>query len=186
MAAGRTEAGTMVGGGAMQSSQGGTTLIPQLGDSFLTRVMELSSENSDIAFRQDLARQSIEIGRNMVDIDTERQVYERMLTILNAAPQTGSGDSELIEMRKWVDQQFTQLIASLKDTLKKVQLLYQEVSQRSLQPSMIYTIVEPLYVDRVSTVSAKTAALLIGLAWCVYVGAIMVGLAWRGLNRPAA
>jgi len=73
-----------------------------------------------------------------------------MLTILNAAPQTGSGDSELIEMRKWVDQQFTQLIASLKDTLKKVQLLYQEVSQRSLQPSMIYTIVEPLYVDRVS------------------------------------
>ena len=174
------------GSAAAQAGMGGTTVMPQLGDAFLNRVMEMSQQNTDISFRQNLARQSIDIGQGTVDIDSERQVYERMLAALNETQQKGD-ESERSEMRKWVEQQFTQLIASLKDTLKKVQLLHEEISQRSLQPSMIYTIVEPLYVQRVSLVSARTTVLLVGFAWCVYVGAIMVGTAWRGMNRrPSA
>lgn len=173
------------GSAAGQAQLGGTTVMPQLGDAFLNRVMEMSQQNTDISFRQNIARDSINIGEGTVDIDTERQVYERMLAALNETQQKGD-EGERGEMRKWVEQQFTQVIASLKDTLKKVQLLHEEISQRSLQPSMIYTIVEPLYVQRISLTSVRTATLLIGFAWCVYVGAIMVGLAWRGMNRRAS
>jgi hypothetical protein len=172
------------GSAGAQAPLGGTTVMPQLGDAFLNRVMEMSQQNTDISFRQNLARSSIEIGDGTVDTDTERQVYERMLAALNETQSKGD-EGERGEMRKWVEQQFAQLIASLKDTLKNVQLVHEEISQRLLQPSMIYTIVEPLYVQRISLVSARTVVLLVGFAWCVYVGAIMVGLAWLGMNRRA-
>jgi hypothetical protein len=175
-------AATGATGATGQSPFGAQTIMPQLGDSFLNRVMELSTQNSDIAFRQDLARQSIEIGRGTVDIESERQVYERMLTSLNEVDKK-LDPKEREDKRTWLLQQFAQLVANLKDTLRKVQLVHEGISQRSLQPSMVYTIVEPLYVQRMSLVSTRNTVLLVGFVWCVYVGAILVGLAWHSMNR---
>lgn len=182
-AAAQAESGTIAAGAnGQQQPFSGTTLMPQLGDSFLNRLMELSTQNTDILFRQDLTRQSIELGRAMVDIENERQIYQRMLGSLNDSTGNPLETANRKEMLKWVQDQFTELISNLKDNLNKVQLLHDEISQRSLQPSAVYSLVEPLYVQRASAISTIIAAVLLGFMWCVYVGTVLVVLAWRELN----
>jgi hypothetical protein len=55
--------------------------------------------------------------------------------------------------------------------------VHEEISVRELQPAMVYTVVEPLHIERMSIISLFKIAVLIALTWCVYVGAVLVLLA---------
>jgi hypothetical protein len=160
---------------------GGGTVIPQISESFIDRVVNLTTQNTDVAFRQGLAKDAIEIGRKQAEIASERQLYEKMKKALAATDAVSSG-SRREEILTNVSQQIDLLIAELKSDLQNVQLLHQEISRRLLQPSMIYSIVMPFYQQRVSVISIRMVGLLAGFAWCVFVGASLVIVAWRAAS----
>lgn len=176
--AGRGENMGGTGGGGAQMASGGT-LIPQISESFLDRVLDLSTQKEDIEFRQDLSRQTIEISRQLADLETEREIYDKMLKALNQSESSMGADRQ--EVEGWVEQQVTALIASLKNALGYVRLLHEEISQRSLQPSTVYTVVAPASQQRVSVVGMRSIGIAVCLAYAAYLGTAMVILAWRGL-----
>lgn len=169
----RSEAGTS--GGVSIASSGAA------GESFLDRVMDLSTQGADINFRQELVRQSLDLNNRLADLASERAIYERMQGSLQDGSARAGMDRD--EMQAWVADQVKVMLAGLQDIIGQVRLLHEEISQRQLQPSTIYTTVEPLYLDRVSTVGMRNAVLLIGFLWCVWVGGVLVVTALRGLAR---
>ncbi len=52
-------------------SGNGSTVIPQLGDGFIDRLIRLSEQGGDTAFRQELTRESIAIQREITEVDAE-------------------------------------------------------------------------------------------------------------------
>ncbi len=171
------------GGSRAESSGGsGSGITTQINESFLDRIMDLSTQGTDINFRQQLVRETLELNNQMADLASERAIYERMLSTI------GGGGSAAVaqqreELREWVGQQVGIMLTSLRDVIGQVRLLHEEISQRQLQPSTIYTTVEPLHLERVSTVGMRNAILLVGFLWCVYLGGILVVTAFRGVAR---
>lgn len=166
--------GAAAGGSA---AMGGGTLIPQISESFLDRVLSLSSQNADVAFRQRLVQQSIDIQQSLGKVQSEQERYTRMLQLL--AKSEAMTDSQGTDVEKWVEQQVAALLSNLADTIKYVQLLHEEVSQQNLQPSTVFTVVVPLSQDRVSVVSMTRIGLIVAMAFCVYLGSVLVIVAWR-------
>ena len=80
-------------------------MIPQLGESFLDRVINLSTQNSDIAFRQDLSKQTINLGKGIVDQDRERAIYQKMKDAISDPNALTRPNRE--EVSKWVKEQPT-------------------------------------------------------------------------------
>ena len=168
------------GTGAPQTLLGGSNIIPQISDSFIDRVVNLSTQGVDVAFRQELSKQSIEIARKKAKNASDRQLYERMQVAISGTASATSGEHRE-EVLGVVAGQVGILIAELKSDLQNLQLLHQEISQRNLQPSMVYSIVLPFYQEPVSTVSMRIIGLLAGFIWCVFVGAILVIVASRAI-----
>src|SRR5208283_1913071 len=158
---------------------GGGTLIPQLGESFIDRVMELSSKNSDGVFRQKLYGQAIEMGRNTADIEKERQIYDRMA---QAIKDSAENRPQREEMKEWMERQMAALLSSLKSDLQSIQLLHAEVSRQDLEPATIYTVVTPATQARLSVIGLMRIEVMLAAAWIVYVGALLVIIAWRDMN----
>lgn len=178
---GSAGAASGVAGGSAGIAAG--TMIPQLGESFLDRVIDLSTQKADVEYRQDLTTKNIAIGQEMVDIDKEKQLYERMLKTL---AQENSDDAKRAQMLTWVQDQISGLVASLGVSLKNLQLLHLEVSQRALQPSMIYTVVEPFHMAKITTLSLFKLIAVLGALGCVYMGLVLVILAKDVLRKKAA
>ena len=74
------------------------------------------------------------------------------------------------------------IVPGLKETLHYLQLANDEISARLLQPAVVYTVVEPMRIEKVTTVSMFKLAALIAFAWCIYLGAVLVLLAMKSLR----
>jgi len=150
---------------------------------FLDRVINLSTQNSDVAFRQDLSKKTIDLGGDIVDNDRERKIYQRMKDAL--ADPNIQGRQGRVEVLKWVEEQLHLLVPGLKETLHYVQLVNEEVSARLLQPATVYSVVQPMHIEKLTTISLFKMVAIVGFAWCVFVGAVLVLLAMKSRSRPA-
>lgn len=155
-------------------------VIPQISESFIDRVVSLSTQNADLAFRQELSRDEIDIAKELAANSSERQIYEKMKKALDEPPSTDLGKSRANILQQ-VSTQINLLIAELKDDLNNIQLLHEEISRKSLQPETTYLIVMPFMQEHKPMVSMLALAFVIGLLWCVSVGATLVVVAWRAL-----
>ena len=156
------------------------SVIPQISDSFIDRVVNLSTQTADVSFRQELSREAIGIGQRKAKNISERQLYERMKSALSGSDSSILG-ARREEVLRTVAEEIKLLIADLKNDLHNIQLLHKEISQRCLQPSMIYTIVEPFNQERVSAISMRVVVLLAGFVWCVFVGFTLVVIAGHAM-----
>ncbi|HLA40093.1 MAG TPA: hypothetical protein VJ417_08855, partial [Candidatus Glassbacteria bacterium] len=127
------------------------------GESFLDQVLDLSTQGADIGFRQDLVRDLLRLNREIASLADERQIYERMQSELAAKGR--KVEAARSEMEPWVQEQIRNLLAGLRRTLGYVRLLHEEISEKNLQPSMVYTTAEPLRQRSLSTVSLRTVVL---------------------------
>jgi len=62
------------------------------------------------------------------------------------------------------------LLDQLKSTLNDLQLFHQEISQRILQPSMVYTVVAPLRQERINALTMSSSILTVGFLWIAGLG----------------
>lgn len=167
--------GSGVAAGATGSG-GNAGLMPQLSDGFLDRILDLSGQNTDIVFRQDISRQIIDNEKAIYTLESERQLYQRSLDALQKGANQGS-----VKGREIADERIKNLVSRLRTTLRDVTLLHEELSNRNLQPSTIYTLVQPLQQERVSEIRLVVVALVLILGAAAYLGLMMVSLVRRQL-----
>jgi hypothetical protein len=166
------------GSQASNASIGGNSgLMPQLNDGFLDRIIDLSGQNTDIVFRQGISNQIIENEKMMYQLESERQIYQRSLDALQKGGNAGGG----VNGRQIADDRITNLMNRLRSTLQNVTLLHHELSNRNLQPSLVYTIIQPLQQERVSTVRMRTIGVVLVLGISAYLGLVLVSLVRRHL-----
>jgi hypothetical protein len=169
---GRTASGSEGRSGSVAASSG---VSPQLSDTFLDRIMTLSGQNADVTFRQEMSRQMIENEKRIVDISTDRQLYQRSIDALTRGEAAVSGAKDAAVV---VDRKIADLLGRIRVAIRNVELLHHELSQQSLQPSRIYSIVQPLRQQNISPVGIRLAVLAVGFAYAVFLCGILLWLAW--------
>jgi hypothetical protein len=151
---------------------------PKTGWSFFDQVLDLPNQESDLTFRQGLSNDSVTLGLKLTEIEKQRQIYAKMVTAASDAAVQDNAKRQMLS--KWTDEQIPVLLDQLKSTLNSLQLFHQELSQRILQPSMVYTVVSPLRQERISAVKMSSAILMVGFLWVAGLGLSLGVIAWRG------
>jgi hypothetical protein len=157
--------------GAAGAMGSGNALIPQISESFLNRMLDMSSQQSDVTFRQNLAKRTVGFGNELADIENERQIYENMLRLLNSPNPDMEEQREA--MQGWVARQTAALLKTLEQALGDTGLLYEEISRRSLEPPVVYSVTEPFYLARASALSLGRVAVVIILMSAAYAAFVL-------------
>ena len=154
----------------MDSSRfGDGTVIPQLSESFLDRLLQLSTKNetSDVQYRQRLTNDILTEKRELASIAEETAYYEG-LSAKGRAVVTASPDT--IESAKGRLQRASKAIAL---ALDRTLSLYRDLSGQNLSPAtMLYTITGPFRVTTIRSASVGTIA--IGCLFILIVSAVAV------------
>ncbi len=153
--------------GSQQSNntQMGGNSIPQFGESFLDRIVEMTTKNSDIAFRQELAREEMKLGNLLVDAEKEKTVYASMLKALAQTPSAET--TRRNEMKNWVEASITEMTAQLQASVVLLQDFYSKVSAQDLKPTRAYDIISPLRTSSVGSFSTPKKIALGALGFWV-------------------
>ena len=165
------------GGGSVTSE--GNPSTQQSSGSFLDQMMDLSAQGTNVTFRQDLVLSLLKLDRELAELSDERQVYEKMQQALNTGGQKVALDRKEIE--PWVQQQIVETIEGLRQTLGVVRLLHAEIAQRNLQPSMVYSVSDPLEQRSISSLGFAKVVVVLGFGWALYLVLVLVVVAWRGV-----
>jgi hypothetical protein len=152
-----------------------------IGDSFIDRVLDLSTRATDTSFRQGLVRSILALNDTLADLANEREVYVNMQASL--ARQRAAGDTAGSDVEPWVAGQIKTLMAEVRRELGYVRLLHAAISERNLQPSMVYTVPDPVLQVRVSPLGLRAIVLLSAFVWLSYVAAMLAVFAWRRVAR---
>jgi len=129
---GSTESGDKTGlsAGRMDS----TVLIPQLSDSFLDRIVDMSKRNSDVQFRQKMTEQIMKESLESVTRDKETKYYESLLQAV------AKGEREQ-RFEVMIQTRIEMVIDELLASLEKIMQIYNDLSSRNLNPgSHLYTV----------------------------------------------
>jgi hypothetical protein len=155
------------------------TMITQLSDSFLDRMMSLSEKSSDVAFRQRLADRSIDIGNKIATIETSRTLFDRQLASLSGETDATPNAAEI---KQWIDLQLDGTLAQLKSTLADLQVFQQELSQRNLDPGTAYQLMGPMLPMTITPLGVgKIAAYAFMLGAFVF-GTGLIIVTWQGIR----
>ena len=115
-----------------------SALIPQLGSSFLDRLIEMSTKSNDLGFRQSITERVIEEGLKKASLDREAAYYQNLLAAINISKGRSSQSSQ-----DEVKSTSEALLNDLFQTLDDLQSIYQELSAQNLNPStLLYDILQ--------------------------------------------
>lgn len=160
----------------------GGSMITQLSDTFIDRVMALSERSSEEAFRQNLANRMIAIQNKNAEVITERRLYLRQLEALGGEVVMKENAAET---KQWMERQINDAHAQLKVTLADVQTFHTALSQRNLEPATVYTLTGPVRAESVSPLRVSTLAMLGLVLGASIIGTGLIIVTWRGLQAPA-
>lgn len=141
---------TPSGEGTSQSADIGngqlaTTYIPQFGDSFLDRVVEMSTQGNDAEFRQEIAGRIVEQGLKVAAIEKKVQYYKSLIEAMNKAV---SGNAEFEEIILLIKTRFAEIEGDIVTALDNMNAIYQLISKNNLRPETeLYSITDPLSVE---------------------------------------
>jgi len=151
--------------------QGGSeTLIPQFGESFLDRLMQMSSRNEDAEYRQGLTDRLIVERFKAAKLEREVAYYEALSRSLAAARAAGEGAGRAPTIEARMKTAFDQVATAM----DHVVALYDQLSKNNLNPStMLYTVTLPYTQQRVASFTLRQAALW-GVALMILASFVLV------------
>ena len=152
------------------------TLIPQLSDTFLDRIIEMSTQTqaSDVAYRQDLAERLIREGAGLSGLDRDTAYYEQLEKIGRPGVSPITPDRALVVKRR-----LQTAFESVQAQNRRLVTVYEELSEQRLNPTAtLYAVSRPFTVSTRYAVTWTTAGLCLALAvllalmgapiWCAY------------------
>jgi hypothetical protein len=150
-----------------EGSQGPLTtpaLIPQLGESFLQQVIDLSTQNNDAKYRQGLTDRVIDEGLQVASDDRERVYYQELTRALGSW--TKSAESpESKDLTARLEKAYQVVGASLDDVVS----IYEDLSAKNLNPAtQLYQVTEPFAQHTEPALSLPRLVLFMAIG-CVFV-----------------
>jgi hypothetical protein len=174
-----------------QAPFGGTqTLIPQLGESFLQQIVDMSTQNKDAEYRQDLTDRVIEEGLNVAAHEREKSYYadlNRLVGGWSVSPES----AESRDLLSRLDRSLAVVVSSLED----INAIYEELSARNLNPAtQLYSITAPFTERTERSVSGRSLAMFGLMAFVLGLVGLVAGCLahnfyrtqLRPVDRPAA
>lgn len=158
--------------GGNQAPLNTPALIPQFGESFLQQLVDMSTQNNDANYRQELTDRVIDEGLQLATLEKERSYYEalnRSLTGWVKSPDESAGSKEMVAR---LDKSFQAVATSLDDVVA----IYDELSSKNLNPgTLLYAVTAPASVRTEPSISLRTLALFAILGFMFSVVALVVG-----------
>ena len=149
-------------------------MIPQFGDSFLDRIIEMADKSEDVKFRQDYTERITAASLAGVKLDRELQFYQDMLAALQEKQTTGN--SVTPENRKEIGERIKEAYSDMVIHTEQINTIYAELSSRNLNPpTELYSAPEPVVSVRAGSISRAKL-----LLYLVSIVAAMVFLASAG------
>jgi hypothetical protein len=128
---------------------GGVT--PQLSESFIDRLVQLSTQADDVEYRQDLTNRIIADGMALADLSRQVDYYESMR---KAFAITRQARNESLEAD--VTRRTKELHAEVSRNIERVEALYKLISQQNLNPdAVVYSITAPFLVRTTSSLTPR-------------------------------
>jgi hypothetical protein len=168
-------------GSAGAGRESGTAaVIPQLGESFIDRLMQLGNRNTDVGFRQGLTERIIVAGTQQVAYAKEVAFYKDIQSAFRrTAPRLDKGTSAYANAAKQIESGLASAVEELGKALDDIQAIYNLISARNLRPaSFLYTVEAPAIIDSTSAFSfwrfLALGVLFVGFAGCAAVAGALV------------
>ena len=178
------------GSGAQSSGLGGMgnvpALIPQLGDSFFDRLIELGQKGEDTIYRQEMVNKSIEHGMKLVEIEKEVAYYKDLISNFEN-PSKRVNPVVQQDFLSLFQAKYPKILEEFFVTIDNLNLFYDTLSQRNLNPtSLLVKITVPPSVNTESSLPAKRVLLAAILYFFVVVIGIVLVLFVRDKSRMAS
>jgi len=142
-------------------------MIPQFGESFLDRIIEMVTDSEDAKFRQDFTERIATETLAGVKLDRELQFYQDMLTAVQDKNTAGSGlTPEHRQMiRKYTDEAYKDLVTHT----GQISTIYTELSSKNLNPpTELYSAPEPVVTETARSIGlGKLAFHFVTLVGCM-------------------
>jgi hypothetical protein len=130
-------------------------MTPQLSESFIDRLVQLSTQSVDVKYRQDLTKKIIDDGMLLAELSRQTSYYESMRRSFGSARAGANAGSEADVTRR-TGQTFDDLARSM----DQVQAIYELICRQNLNPdTVLYSITSPFSVRTTSSLSLQTALL---------------------------
>jgi hypothetical protein len=145
----------------MGREAGTTAVIPQFGETFIDRIMELANRNSDVTFRQDLTERMIKAGLEQVSAAKEAAYYRELQAAFRGGMRSSGDSAARTAAAQEVERRFTTAATELEKNLDDIQALYGLVSERNLRPaSALFSTESPMKLVSTSAFSVTRFAAL--------------------------
>jgi hypothetical protein len=158
------------GSASSKSSEPGSMLIPQVSETFIDRLIEMSKETKDFEFRQIITNRIVAEGLNSVTLQKETAYYERSLNAVRGlAKLSGSGD-----LVPSIEASLQRALNDVLTAADQVTAIYQALSAQNLNPrTLLYTVTGPVTVRTERGFSLQTILLYGFVAFIFAVVAIL-------------
>lgn len=179
---GEGSAGT---GTSARSGQGGEIqmLIPQISDTFLDRIIAMSSQTqaSDLEYRKRLTDRIIKEGEALFELERSTSYYEGLEKTVRAGSRDTSAAQEAT-IRTQLRSAFEALVVAV----NRLITLYDEVSAQRLNPAaMLYAVSDPFTIKTQRAMTSSTAVLFLAFAALFTLVVAPVGCAIHQSKRRA-
>jgi hypothetical protein len=134
-------------------------MIPLLSESFLDRLVKMSTLNSDVGYQQEMTDRVIAESFVMAALEREQGVYEEIgSTLRDLGPSSGDVDreGELLGIKSRLEKAFDDVLAVVEET----NAIYVELSARNLNPTtLLYTVITPFTIRTERTLQLSVVGL---------------------------
>ncbi len=130
-------------------------VTPQLSESFIDRLVQLSTQSVDVKYRQDLTKRIIEDGMVLAELSRQASYYESMRRSF-ATARAGVNPGGESDVTRRTGQAFDDLARSM----DQIQAIYELICRQNLNPdTVLYSLTSPFSVRTTSSLSIRTALL---------------------------
>lgn len=105
-------------------------LVPQLGDAFLDRLLEVSRQGSNIEFRQELTKEILKYENKSIDLDREITEIIRILASIDTDTDTDT-DTVRNTYIKAVQDQLPKVLDTLREYTRVMNRIYEKQGQQN-------------------------------------------------------
>ena len=172
-----TQTGGQVGGPAGGRGAGGTqapfntqTMIPQFGESFLKQLVDMSMQNNDAKYRQELTNRVIEEGLKLAVLEKEHSYYQALAISLSGWVKVPEGSPESRALVARLDKSYETVASSLDDVIA----IYNDLSTKNLNPgTLLYRVTSPAAITVERATSTRSLVLIAMVAFAFIVVTIV-------------
>jgi hypothetical protein len=134
-------------------------LIPQVSESFLDRLVELSTEtqNSEVQYRQRLTDQIVNESGNLPGLELEAAFYENLASAIRMTTFREPTSREAVS---FIKERYQKAFTAIGAATDRIIAIYNELSARNLNPSThLYAVTQPFAVRTQRSLAFATVVL---------------------------